>query len=225
MVEPFNKFVLKMLDGKEYSLGLRLKIKDIKTSKVSNSNDFNVVYFIELINEDDVPYELNVIKENVRGEIEDLTKYMSLQNFDMDILIDVEYDPDYIEGKKYLYLSKSFKKVLYEKLSSINTFEVDEETTLHGKFLPRIDVQDTGMNDEISFYFLAKDISQEEKPIIEEILDDVLNFIGGELATILRNALTESMDLWSRNFHLDSPDLGLGDYYFSEYYQWKVKLV
>lgn len=215
MVEAFDKFVKRMIDDREYSPGLVVKIVD---TIITEKRDFpSLTYKITLNNEGNVPFEYYVILENLKHQIDELKKYMPFDDRNIEPEVQLEYVEDFIPGWEYFYITNEFKQKIYEELVKTTSITGDREKVIDGKFLPRIDFKEN----IVKFHFSVKSKTKKEKSELEEEINEMLSFSPNY--NFLMDAFNYARSFWPRNFQFDEEGLWVD--YESDYLNFEIKIV
>lgn len=215
MVEAFDKFVKRMIDDREYSPGLVVKIVD---TIITEKRDFpSLTYKITLNNEGNVPFEYYVILENLKHQIDELKKYMPFDDRNIEPEVQLEYVEDFIPGWEYFYITNEFKQKIYEELVKTTSITGDREKVIDGKFLPRIDFKEN----IVKFHFSVKSKTKKEKSELEEEINEMLSFSPNY--NFLMDAFNYARSFWPRNFEFDEEGLWVD--YESDYLNFEIKIV
>lgn len=215
MVEAFDKFVKRMIDDREYSPGLVVKIVD---TIITEKRDFpSLTYKITLNNEGNVPFEYYVILENLKHQIDELKKYMPFDDKNIEPEVQLEYVEDFIPGWEYFYITNEFKQKIYEELVKTTSITGDREKVIDGKFLPRIDFKEN----IVKFHFSVKSKTKKEKSELEEEINEMLSFSPNY--KFLMDAFNYARSFWPRNFQFDEEGLWVD--YESDYLNFEIKIV
>jgi hypothetical protein len=227
MKSAFDKIVNRLIDNKEYSKGLIVKIVD---SKLLSKNNIRYVFDIE--NVGNVPYNLLVVGVNIKYRIEQLSKYITHEeDYDFSVRYIKQEEKNDIEDiffseipfKDIYHITPEFLSKMVPTLKTMTKlFYYPYDIYFIGKFLPKINY-----DGKFHLYFKIEEIDKSKNPDFifqEDSTEEHFNeiFKDEDEFGALDELVSSIQHLWPENFIVEdkhwSPSWYIEDIQFNEFY-------